>query len=305
MHSLLGGVTRCSFIHCLNQWRIDFLRKIKRRSKYVYLFLYLCINGYVYGLWQNQERGGFPGGSVIKNLPAMQKARVWSLGWGRPPGEGNGNPLQYFSLENPHGQRSLVGYSPCGCKESDTEMIKQQQQDRRKGPMKRERGVSMTKAVRLNLFFLFLVALTRSWLWVAEALLLWVLILWYFSQVWHMTNTSLLVTRRIAEEDFWWGAFTYSEKVSTAHQHGQGSQGHWPRFLGSTVEAGASNPSLVRAGNSVLPPFFFLLIIHSFPFKHFIFRFWELLPTLTPINQMLRNSTVFSSQNEIYSSEQL
>ena len=58
-----------------------------------------------------------------------------------------------------------MGYSPCGCKESDTEMIKQQQQqqqERRKGPMKRERGVSMTKAVRLNLFFLFLVALTRS-----------------------------------------------------------------------------------------------------------------------------------------------
>ena len=29
----------------------------------------------------------------------------------RSPGEGNGNPLQYFCLENPHGQRSLAGYS--------------------------------------------------------------------------------------------------------------------------------------------------------------------------------------------------
>ena len=28
---------------------------------------------------------------------------------GRSPGEGNGNPLQYSCLENPHGQRSLVG----------------------------------------------------------------------------------------------------------------------------------------------------------------------------------------------------
>ena len=27
-------------------------------------------------------------------------------------GEGNGNALQYSCLENPHGQRSLVGYSP-------------------------------------------------------------------------------------------------------------------------------------------------------------------------------------------------
>ena len=34
--------------------------------------------------------------------------------------EGHGNPLQYSCLENPHGQKSLVGYSPRGCKESDT-----------------------------------------------------------------------------------------------------------------------------------------------------------------------------------------
>ena len=36
---------------------------------------------------------------------------------GRSPGEGHGNPLQYSCLENPHGQRSLVGYSPQGHKE--------------------------------------------------------------------------------------------------------------------------------------------------------------------------------------------
>ena len=35
------------------------------------------------------------------------------------PGGGHGNPLQYSCLENPHGQRSLVGYSPWGHKESD------------------------------------------------------------------------------------------------------------------------------------------------------------------------------------------
>ena len=29
-------------------------------------------------------------------------------GLGRSPGRGNGNPLQYSCLENPHGQRSLV-----------------------------------------------------------------------------------------------------------------------------------------------------------------------------------------------------
>ena len=36
-----------------------------------------------------------------------------------PPGEGSGTPLQNPCLENPHGQRSLVGYSPWDCKESD------------------------------------------------------------------------------------------------------------------------------------------------------------------------------------------
>ena len=40
-------------------------------------------------------------------------------GLGRSPGEGNDNSLQHSWLENPHGQRSLVGYSPWGCKESD------------------------------------------------------------------------------------------------------------------------------------------------------------------------------------------
>ena len=41
-------------------------------------------------------------------------------GSGRSPGGGHGNPLQYSCLENHHGQRSLVGYSVWGCKESDT-----------------------------------------------------------------------------------------------------------------------------------------------------------------------------------------
>ena len=38
-------------------------------------------------------------------------------GLGRSPGGGHGNPLQYFCLENAHGQRSLVGYSASCTKE--------------------------------------------------------------------------------------------------------------------------------------------------------------------------------------------
>ena len=41
------------------------------------------------------------------------------LGLGRSPEGRHVNPLQYSCLENPHGQRGLVGYSPWGCKESD------------------------------------------------------------------------------------------------------------------------------------------------------------------------------------------
>ena len=41
-------------------------------------------------------------------------------GLGSSPGEGNGNSLQYTCLENPCGQKSLAGYSPCGHRESDT-----------------------------------------------------------------------------------------------------------------------------------------------------------------------------------------
>ena len=41
-------------------------------------------------------------------------------GSGRSPGGGHGNPLQYSCLENPHGQRNMVGYSPWDFKESDT-----------------------------------------------------------------------------------------------------------------------------------------------------------------------------------------
>jgi len=56
----------------------------------------------------------FPGVTDCKE-PAYNAGDLGSvLGFGRSPGGGHGNPLQYFLLENPHGQRSLVGYSPWG-----------------------------------------------------------------------------------------------------------------------------------------------------------------------------------------------
>ena len=61
---------------------------------------------------------GFPGGSDGKesacnvedlgSIPGFERTR-----------EGHGNPLQYFCLENPHGQRSLADYSRWGHKEPE------------------------------------------------------------------------------------------------------------------------------------------------------------------------------------------
>ena len=97
----------------------------------------------------------FPGGSDGKTSAYNAGDPGSFPGWGRSSGEGNGNTLQYSCLENPgdggawraagsgshrvghnwsklaaaaasiltgksHGRRSLVSYSPCGCKEPDT-----------------------------------------------------------------------------------------------------------------------------------------------------------------------------------------
>ena len=63
---------------------------------------------------------GFPGGSDVKESTCSTRDLGLIPGLGRSPEGGPGNTLQYSCLENPHGQRSLVGYSPWGRKESDT-----------------------------------------------------------------------------------------------------------------------------------------------------------------------------------------
>ena len=63
---------------------------------------------------------GFPGGSDGKESACNTGDQGSIPGSGRSPGGGHGNPLQYSCLENPHGWRSLAGYSPWGVKELDT-----------------------------------------------------------------------------------------------------------------------------------------------------------------------------------------
>ena len=54
---------------------------------------------------------GFPGSSAGKEPTCNAGDPGWIPGSGRSPGEGIVYPLQYSCLENPHRQRSLVGYS--------------------------------------------------------------------------------------------------------------------------------------------------------------------------------------------------
>ena len=59
---------------------------------------------------------------TIKNLPAKRQTWVQSPGWEDPleKGMATHSSISVFLPGEFHGQRSLVGYSPWGCKESDT-----------------------------------------------------------------------------------------------------------------------------------------------------------------------------------------
>ena len=68
-------------------------------SLHIYIYIYLI--------------NGFPGGSVVKHLPARDMGLI--PGWGRSPGEGSGNPLQFSCLGNSTNSRASYGVT----KESD------------------------------------------------------------------------------------------------------------------------------------------------------------------------------------------
>ena len=63
---------------------------------------------------------GFPGGSDGEESICNSGELDLIPGLGRPPGERNGLPIPVFLPREFHGQRSLVGYGPWGCKESYT-----------------------------------------------------------------------------------------------------------------------------------------------------------------------------------------
>ena len=62
---------------------------------------------------------GFPGGSVVKNLPASAGDAGLIPGSERSPGEENGNLLQYSCLGNPMDREAWWAMSMGSQKESD------------------------------------------------------------------------------------------------------------------------------------------------------------------------------------------
>ena len=63
---------------------------------------------YVYSYFK-----GFPGGIVVKNLPANAADVGLIPGSGRSPGGGNGNPLQYSCLKNPMDRGAIPWNREC------------------------------------------------------------------------------------------------------------------------------------------------------------------------------------------------
>ena len=64
----------------------------------------------------------FPGGTVVENLPGNAEDARDACGFdswvGKIPWRRKWQPTPVFLPEESHGQRSLAGYSPWGCKET-------------------------------------------------------------------------------------------------------------------------------------------------------------------------------------------
>ena len=68
--------------------------------------------------------GGFPGGSAVKNLPAMQETQEADVG--KIPWRRKWQTTSVFLPGKSHRQRSLAGYSPWGLRVRHDLAIKQQ-----------------------------------------------------------------------------------------------------------------------------------------------------------------------------------
>ena len=73
----------------------------------------LCISDYPHTRWASLVA------QMVKNLPEIQETRVWSLDWEDPLEEEMATRSSVLAWRVPRTEAS-AGYSPWGCKESDT-----------------------------------------------------------------------------------------------------------------------------------------------------------------------------------------
>ena len=81
----------------------------------IHIQLFVCDISTLLGMYLS-----FPSSSDRKVSACDARDPGLIPGSGRSSGEGNGNPTAVFLPGKSHGLRSLAGYSPRGCKESDT-----------------------------------------------------------------------------------------------------------------------------------------------------------------------------------------
>ena len=93
------------------------IEKKKDNSIYGGLAIYQVL---IYHIWYSKEQlSPFPGGSAGKESASIAGDQGLIPGWGRSPGEGNGNPLQSSCRENPMDREAWRATAHGVAKESD------------------------------------------------------------------------------------------------------------------------------------------------------------------------------------------
>ena len=95
---------------------------------------------------------GFLGGSVVKNPPANAGGAGSIPGSGRPPGGGNGNPLEYSCLGNPMDRGGWQATVHGVAKESDTmqRLNNKQQQNSFKTDLRKRQSEKVKRIARVK-----------------------------------------------------------------------------------------------------------------------------------------------------------
>ena len=85
--NIFSHTVGCLFIFAVVSFDVQKLLSLIRSHLFIFIFIAFTEASMV--------------AQLVKNLPAVQETWTLISGLGRSPGEGNGNPLQYFCLEKP------------------------------------------------------------------------------------------------------------------------------------------------------------------------------------------------------------